>query len=63
MTKNLCGPLTQLELTKRPATANRFVTPALKNNLMLFVVVCLLFNFIFWLLFLSFFIAHWLAIP
>jgi len=29
MSKKLCGPLTQRELTKWPATAKRFVTPDL----------------------------------
>jgi len=29
MTKNLCGPLIQWQLTKWPAIANRFFTPGI----------------------------------
>ena len=29
MAKNLCGLLTHVELTKRPAATNKFVTPEL----------------------------------
>ena len=32
MTKKLCGPLAYWQVTKWPATANRFVTPGLDYN-------------------------------